>query len=67
MMFSEKCGTKTQNITDTISRYFTPILLLLLLGHLVIGFYYNTAFNVLRRFYCSLSLCFGIDCSIYDG
>jgi Cu+-exporting ATPase len=66
-MFQKTVAQRHKSITDTISRYFTPVLLLIaFLWHLVIDFIdTNTAFNVLRQSVMSvLVLC---NCSIYDG
>jgi Cu+-exporting ATPase len=51
MMFQKTVAQRHKSITDTISRYFTPVLLLIaFLWHLVIDFIdTNTAFNVLRQ------------------
>ena len=64
-VFQKKADLKYKTITDTVSRYFTPVLLLL--AFLSFGYWIfidvNTAFN--SHTDCCLPVCAGTDGSVY--
>ncbi len=67
-VFQKNVAQKHKTITDSISRYFTPILLLIAFpGFWVLDFYRcQYCFQcIYSSAYCCLSLCFGIDGTIY--